>query len=176
MKKKSLDIIHNEKIIFDPFRHNFICFMDTNIYCISLQTKKPTLLAGLRNGDEGYPNGIGDQARFAGAFGMVLNSKCENLYVCDTENNAVRCIDMQTKNVTTFVGEDPDGNNDDDIKDSYLIALDLDENNLIVAEFNHIDYIKFVNIQTKVVSTIAFLENPPKFIYRIYRDMINIGI
>lgn len=167
-KKKSLDMIHNEKIIFDPLRHGFICSMDTNIYCISLQIKKLTLLVGSRNGDEGYRNGIGDQAQFAGAFGMVLDSKCEKLYVCDTENNAVRCVDMQTKNVTTFVGEDPDGNNnnhnDKEMNNPYLIAMDPDENNLIVTEFNHMDHIKLVNIRSKVVSTVAFLENPPKFI------------
>lgn len=72
---------------------------------------------------------------------MVLDSKCEKLYVCDTKNDAVRCVDMQTKNVITFVGEDPDGkNNDGEIKDPYM------------------DHIKLINIRTKVVSTIAFFE------------------
>lgn len=156
-KKKSLHMIHNEKIIIsDPLRHNFICSMDTNIYCISLQTKKLTLLAGSRNGDEGYRNGIGDRARFTSAFGMILDSKCENLYVCDTENDAIRCIDIQTKNVTTFAGQDPKGNNNKEINNPYLIAMDPDQNNLIIIEFGRIDHIKIVNVQTKVVLTIPF--------------------
>jgi thiol-disulfide isomerase/thioredoxin len=54
------------------------------------------------DGEEGFTNGGYDKARFNRPQGMCLDG--EILYVADTENHAIRAVDLKAREVTTVAG------------------------------------------------------------------------
>lgn len=56
------------------------------------------------NGQRGFQDGSAQTARFQQPQGMAYDVRTETLYVADTENHAIRRIDITTGNVTTVAG------------------------------------------------------------------------
>ncbi len=54
------------------------------------------------SGEEGFENGDFKKASFNRPQGMFLNE--ETLFVADTENHAIRAVDLKARNVTTIAG------------------------------------------------------------------------
>lgn len=54
------------------------------------------------SGQEGFVDGTFDQARFAKPQGLALHNGL--LYLADTENHAVRVVDLEARSVTTLAG------------------------------------------------------------------------
>ena len=54
------------------------------------------------SGREGFVDGAFAKARFNRPQGMCLDG--ETLYVADTENHAIRAVDLKSKQVTTISG------------------------------------------------------------------------
>jgi hypothetical protein len=56
------------------------------------------------NGEEGFKDGPLDQATFNGPRGMAMDADNFILYVADTDNHAVRKVDLMNDEVTTIMG------------------------------------------------------------------------
>ena len=54
------------------------------------------------DGRRGHADGVFSEARFDSPQGLAMNENC--LYVCDTNNHAIRCIDLTKNQVTTVAG------------------------------------------------------------------------
>jgi DNA-binding beta-propeller fold protein YncE len=67
---------------------------------LSLPEGQPQHIFG--NGEPGFTNGDGMDARFHSPEGLALSG--EFLYVADTENHALRAIDLAERHVTTIAG------------------------------------------------------------------------
>jgi len=68
---------------------------------------KVTLVAG--NGEPGFSDGGKNDARFDHPQGMALSADGNVLYVADTENHAIRAIDLASGSVTTVAGTGEQG-------------------------------------------------------------------
>lgn len=73
---------------------------DNYIRAIVIASGATTTLAG--DVTDGAVNGIGTSALFNGVSGIVYLNGI--LYICDTNNHAIRRLDLSTKEVTTFAG------------------------------------------------------------------------
>ncbi|HEY5959596.1 MAG TPA: beta-propeller fold lactonase family protein, partial [Polyangiaceae bacterium] len=72
------------------------------IRSIDLTTNEVSTLAGSPVG--GFTDGIGSAAAFAWPEGIAINATDSTLYVADNQNQAIRVIDIATKNVTSYAG------------------------------------------------------------------------
>jgi hypothetical protein len=54
------------------------------------------------DGRRGHADGIFSEARFDSPQGLAMNDNC--LYVCDTNNHVIRCIDLTNNQVATVAG------------------------------------------------------------------------
>ena len=54
------------------------------------------------DGKRGHADGVFSEARFDSPQGLAMNENC--LYVCDTNNHVIRCIDLTKNQVTTVAG------------------------------------------------------------------------
>ena len=61
-----------------------------------------TTLAG-KKGTYGTAEGFGTNAKFYNPRGLAIS--CNNLYVADSDNSAIRVVDTDTKEVTTVAGK-----------------------------------------------------------------------
>ncbi len=85
-----------------------VCFVDGVVYLadtynnrikvLNPQTREVTSFAG--NGEAGYTDGTPDQAQFNEPGGLAAAGG--NLYVADTNNHAIRVIDLASGNVETL--------------------------------------------------------------------------
>ena len=54
------------------------------------------------DGKRGHADGVFSEARFDSPQGLAMNENC--LYVCDTNNHVIRCIDLTKNQVSTVAG------------------------------------------------------------------------
>jgi sugar lactone lactonase YvrE len=80
---------------------------NNRIRAISLSTTQVTTLAG---SSAGYSNAVGTNAKFDGPLALVFRTGY--LYVSDSNNNAIRAINIGTKQVTTLAGDGTAGSSD----------------------------------------------------------------
>jgi len=79
---------------------------DTNnhaIRAVNLATNAVTTIAG--NGEYSWADGTGATARFNAPTGITIDSTSSNLYVADSNNGAIRKINIATGAVTTIIGK-----------------------------------------------------------------------
>lgn len=91
-------------MIFDPKGTLYLALREGNaIVRIDMQTETIQHLAG--TGEQGYSGdgGPAQEARLAGPKGLAYGEDGK-LYVVDTENHAIRCIDLSTQIITTVLG------------------------------------------------------------------------
>ena len=106
----------NDELFF-PTR---ICRNESNILFISdsgnnriLAVDSLTLnpLYSIGGPNAGYQDGKYQEAKFNWPQGLAYDSDCQCLYVADTENNLIRIVDVEKKNVSTLCGIYNDGKN-----------------------------------------------------------------
>jgi sugar lactone lactonase YvrE len=80
-----------------------------SVWKINLDTRKITHIAG--TGNSGYSGDGGDPklGTFNGPKGIVVDAKEENVYVVDTENQALRRIDLVHNQLSSHAGYGPKG-------------------------------------------------------------------
>jgi len=90
-----LAVNENESMIFvsDQLGNRVLGLtMDGNVmYCIG-------------NGEEGFKDGTLEQARLNGPRGMAMDSENFILYIADSENHAIRKVDLINDEITTIMG------------------------------------------------------------------------
>jgi len=89
------------KISADPTRHRLIV-SDTNHHRILIMDPTGRVLSVIGSGRRGYEDGSFTTASFAHPQGTVVVGT--KIYVADTENHAIRVIDITKKTVTTLAG------------------------------------------------------------------------
>ena len=89
---KVLADVKGKRLFISDTGHNRIVLTD-------LDGKDPIVIG---NGAEGLVDGGYDKAGSTGQQGMYLEG--ETLYVADTENHAIRAVDLKAKHVTTIAG------------------------------------------------------------------------
>jgi len=125
---------------------------------MDLATNEVSFVAGSLTGASAYANGVGAAARFDDPVGVVIVGNA--LYVTDSNNYAVRKIDLADDSVTTFAGKAPPRGSEavDGIGTSarfqYLGGLATDGTFLYVADSGS-DTIRKVEIATAEVSTVV---------------------
>ena len=125
------------------------------LWKMNLQTDKASALAG--TGGEGLQNGPADQALLAQPSGLALDGNI--LYFADSENSAVRGLNLKTMKVFTVIGHglfdfgDKNGG-----PNTALLQHDLGVailgNKIIVAD-TYNDKLRLINPKTRIVSTYA---------------------
>ena len=80
-----------------------------SVWKVDLDTRKISHIAG--TGKKGYSGDGGDPklGTFNGPKGIVTDAKEENIYVVDTENQALRRIDLVNNRLTSHAGYGPKG-------------------------------------------------------------------
>ncbi len=77
---------------------------DTNHHRIVVTDLDGNVLATIGDGVVGLLDGDYATAKFHQPQGLALSADGGTLYVADTENHALRAVDLKTKNVTTLAG------------------------------------------------------------------------
>ncbi len=123
------------KIHADPSSDR-IFIADTGHHQIIAATDDGTVTAVFGSGLEGFDDGTGIDASFSSPQGLVVDG--DTLYVADTNNHAIRQIDLTTGAVTTLAGTGtmgwpPIGGTLDNVALNSPWALELSEDLLYVA-------------------------------------------
>lgn len=94
------------KIYADPSSDRLF-IADSGHHRIIAATDDGTVTAVFGSGVEGFADGRGTEASFSSPQGLVADG--DTLYVADTNNHAVRSIDLATGSVTTLAGTGDQG-------------------------------------------------------------------
>jgi sugar lactone lactonase YvrE len=90
-------------------------FADTLNNCVRYVTPDGTMQTLAGDGEPSMQDGVGEDARFNWPWALELAG--DTLYVTDVGNNAVRAIDLRTREVTTLAGGFPNPEPGDDLGD-----------------------------------------------------------
>ncbi len=123
------------KIHADPSSDR-IFISDTGHHQIIAATDDGTVTAVFGSGIEGFDDGTGTASSFSSPQGLVVDG--DTLYVADTNNHAIRQIDLATGSVTTLAGTGakgwpPIGGGLDDVDLNSPWALEISGDLLYVA-------------------------------------------
>jgi streptogramin lyase len=119
-----------------------------------------TIVTVAGTGEPGYTGDGGEasEARIKGPFGVVKGPQ-GNLYICDTFNHVVRCVDVRGK-ITTVAGTGKKGYSGDGgkstrakINEPYEVRLGTDGNMYFVEMQNHI--VRRVDLKTGIITTVV---------------------
>ncbi len=77
---------------------------DTGHHRIVISSIKGEILHVVGTGNAGLNDGSLDQAQFSSPQGMIFDHLNQRLYVADTGNHALRCVDLKTRIVSTIAG------------------------------------------------------------------------
>ncbi|WP_318013980.1 thioredoxin-like domain-containing protein [Oscillatoria salina] len=81
------------------------CFIaDTGHHRIVVSNSQGEVLQIVGTGKSGFQDGSFDEAEFGAPQGMAWDGEKACLYVADTENHAIRCLDFNRKQVKTIAG------------------------------------------------------------------------
>jgi len=123
------------KVHADPLSDR-VFIADTGHHRIVAATDDGTITAVFGSGREGFADGTGTSASFSSPQGLAVEG--DTLYVADTNNHAVRSIDLSTGAVTTLAGNGvqgwpPTGGPVESVELNSPWALELDGDDLFVA-------------------------------------------
>lgn len=123
------------KVHADPLSDR-IFIADTGHHQIIAATDDGTVTAVFGSGLEGFDDGAGTDSSFSSPQGLVVDG--DTLYVADTNNHAIRQIDLTTGAVTTLTGTGakgwpPIGGALNDVELNSPWALELSGDHLYVA-------------------------------------------
>ncbi|MDE1888186.1 MAG: redoxin domain-containing protein [Gammaproteobacteria bacterium] len=97
------ELLYPGKVLTDA-AHNRLFIADSNHNRIVVTTLQGAVLAVIGNGKKGLHDGDYAHSEFAYPQGMTL-AGADTLYVADTDNNAVRKVDLKSRTVTTVAGD-----------------------------------------------------------------------
>ena len=81
----------------------YISDRDNNmIRCLDVDAGCVTTVAG--NGFPGHRDGIANQAKFSSPIGLAVSMDTNQLFVADSDDHVIRCIDLSKGEVTTIAG------------------------------------------------------------------------
>jgi thiol-disulfide isomerase/thioredoxin len=86
-----------------------IVFSDSNHNRIVLAKTDGEILEVIGNGERGLEDGAFDKARFFRPQGVFLDEAKDRVFVADTENHAIRLVDLKAKTVKTLAGTGKQG-------------------------------------------------------------------
>jgi len=118
------------------------------------------LFAGSANGDEGYVNAQGGNARFKGCSSLAYDPTTQTIYVADGGNNRIRAIDLNG-NVSTYAGTGTAGEGNGHVTIATFtnpigLAIDLQRRFLYVSEFAaNSHYIRRIDLSTDMVTILC---------------------
>ncbi|MES2790391.1 MAG: hypothetical protein V4719_12340 [Planctomycetota bacterium] len=128
-------------------------------FCQTLTAGEVVTIAGNGTHPLSGDGGPATQAGIGGPFGVVIGPDGA-LYVCETENHAVRRVDLKTGVITTVAGSGKEGYSGDGeiatkatCREPYEIRFDAAGNMYFVEMKNHI--VRKVAHDTGIISTIA---------------------
>lgn len=135
----------------------YVADSDNNrIRTVSVATGRTALLAG--TGQAGLKDGPAKQARFKRPVSLLLSSDGRTLYVVEWGNNAIRSINLITKQVTTVVGNGKAGYLDGKFAKGRLSLPNYlaqgPKDTLYLSEGGSLR-IRALNFKTKTISTLA---------------------
>ena len=81
-----------------------IIFSDSNHHRLIVATADGQILDVIGQGEAGLEDGDYARARFFRPQGVCLDAQGQTLYVADTENHAIRQVDLGSRKVTTLAG------------------------------------------------------------------------
>ena len=119
-----------------------------------------TIVTVAGTGEPGYTGDGGEasEARIKGPFGVVKGPQ-GNLYICDSFNHVVRCVDVRGK-ITTLAGIGKKGYSGDGeqathakLNEPYEVRLGTDRNMYFVEMQNHI--VRRVDLKTGIITTVV---------------------
>src|SRR5436189_3610062 len=79
-------------------------FSDSNHHRLIVATADGQILEVIGAGEAGFEDGDYGQARFFRPQGVCLDADGQTLYVADTENHAIRQVDLASRKVSTLAG------------------------------------------------------------------------
>eukprot|EP00742_Colponemidia_sp_Colp-10_P006466 GILJ01006927.1.p1 GENE.GILJ01006927.1~~GILJ01006927.1.p1 ORF type:complete len:634 (-),score=83.71 GILJ01006927.1:276-2177(-) len=91
-------------ITYDADDHRLFITAGHAIYRLSLQTNKLVLLTGSQT-MSGHIDGKLNEARFSSPRGLAYVSELNSLFVADSRNNVLRCINLSSRRVSTVAGD-----------------------------------------------------------------------
>ncbi|MGH8363275.1 MAG: thioredoxin-like domain-containing protein, partial [Gammaproteobacteria bacterium] len=97
------ELLYPGKVLADA-AHDRLFIADSNHNRIVVTTLQGAVLAVIGNGKQGLRDGDYADSEFAYPQGMTL-AGVDTLYVADTDNNAIRKVDLKTHTVTTVAGD-----------------------------------------------------------------------
>lgn len=143
---------------FDKAGNAYIAEMSGHRISVLDETGRLTPLAG--NGQKGFADGPGDQARFNGPHHLLVGPEGD-VWVADTWNNCVRRIDPKSKIVTRAAGTGEKGFAGDggpavraQFGGIYCIAFDAPMERLFIVDLDH-RRIRVMALKTGIVTTFA---------------------
>jgi len=126
---------------------------------ITVNSLEVTTVAG---GQAGHVDGVGTKAKFAQLSHMVMHPDGERLFVTDSANNNIRCIDVYNGNTSTYSGSVQEGYVDGRGQESKWnsprgIAISTDGRQIFVADCgnNRLRKILLTNLGDVSVTTLA---------------------
>lgn len=132
--------------------------------CPELSAAEVVTIAGNGTHPLSGDGGPATQAGIGGPFGVVIGPDGA-LYVCETENHAIRRVDLKTHHITTVVGSGKEGYSGNGgpatqatCREPYEVRFDKQGNLFFVEMKNHI--VRRVDHQTKMITTIAGTGKP----------------
>ncbi|MDX2216844.1 MAG: thioredoxin-like domain-containing protein [Oculatellaceae cyanobacterium bins.114] len=91
------------KVITDEESH-LLCIADTGHHRLVITTLDGALKAVIGTGEAGRLDGAWAVAQFAAPQGMAFDRQKQVLYVADTGNHQLRCVDLSAQTVSTIAG------------------------------------------------------------------------
>ena len=124
---------------------------------LNISSGVANIIAGLSQ-TSGTSNGYGSSARFNRPAQIKMSKNCANVFIADSNNHAIRKIDLNTLGVTRIAGTLTAGNTDGDVNVASLntpmgIVISPDETFILVTEGNRVRKISLTG--TLLVSTVA---------------------
>ena len=139
--------------------HVYVVDLDNlNVRTIDIATTNVTTLAGDASAPAGFVNGVGLLASFNHPNGIAW--KAGWLFIGDSDNNAIRIIDISSANVSTLAGGGPGyAGSSDGIGTSAQFAYPIgvaadDRGNVVVADYGN-NLIRSIEIATQTTKTLA---------------------
>ena len=108
------------KIAIDPAGTS-LYIADSNHHRIVVTNLEGRFVRAIGGGEEGLKDGPADEARFSHPQGMAFSGS--RLLIADTENHAIRAVDLARGDVTTLAGNGKQGREREGVLDARIASL-----------------------------------------------------